>query len=47
MKPQQIREILANLKQKTGSEGEVLVRYGDMGHEFFIVLEGYVSIYIP
>ena len=47
MKIHQIKEVLANLKQKISSEGEVLFRAGDIGNEFFIIIEGYVTVYVP
>jgi len=35
------------MKRKTASEGQILFRVGDEGHEFFIVIEGYINMYVP
>ena len=46
-KQQLINESCKQLKYRNYKEGEEIIRFGDVGDEFFIIMEGKVSVQTP
>jgi CRP/FNR family transcriptional regulator, cyclic AMP receptor protein len=44
LKPKQLKSILVSGKQKAYQEGDVIVREGEMGVAFYLILEGAVEV---